>query len=334
MNSYDVDQKWLDGYATGHDHSAIFESHSFHASPGVHDDPQQYASTQDGTAMHTGPANDTGACTCRNRSGHQDRVVSYGGPYQQDSFVYNGSTFGELALKEDTDVQPQPHPYIHAPMHAPVYHGTPVNHFNELPVDPTTFPQNYPYFDEDWMMPDPSFTAATYMEMSAALQCLRSENPFLNTAGPEPIHDFEAPFNPLFNAWDSPATEIIRSRNFRAQQLPVSDAPQGPYPINDGMSTNTNPRGATMLDASNNIEGPLLKNDDNTNVSRRVKQRSNTRGLRVTCEACRKLKIKCLSRGDGEACEKCHKNGTPCERKARAAYPKRARRKTPTSALS
>lgn len=202
MNSYEIDQKWLDGYATGHDHSAICESHSFHASPGVHDDPQvcncppvpdnvpasnrshaqQYASTQDGTAMHTGPANDTGACTCRNRSGHQDRVVSYGGPYQQDSFVYNGSTFGELALNEGTDVQPQPHPYIHGPMHAPVYHGTPVNHFNELPIDPTTVPQDYPYFNEDWMMPDPSFTAAPYMEMSAALQCLRSENPFLNTA--------------------------------------------------------------------------------------------------------------------------------------------------------
>ncbi|KAG9565629.1 hypothetical protein KCU71_g5200, partial [Aureobasidium melanogenum] len=353
-NSYEIDQQWLDSYATGHDHSPIFESGSMGASHGVHDHPQvrdcppapsnlpvfnqshaqQYASTQDGTALHTGPANETGACTCRNRLGRQDRVVCYDGPYHQDSFVYSGSTFGELALNGDTDVQPQSQPYFHAPLHAPVNHGTPVNHGNELPVDPTTFPQNDPYFNEDLMMNDTSSTATPHMEMSAALQRLRSGNPFLNTADPEPIHDFQAPFNPLFNAWESSATEIIRSNNFCAQQLPVSDAPQVLFPIHDGMSTNNNPRGATMLDASNDIEGPLLKNGDNTNVSRRVNQRSNTRGLRVTCEACRKLKIKCLPRGDSEACEKCHKNGTPCERKARAAYPKRATKKTLTSALS
>ncbi|KAH0346224.1 hypothetical protein KCU83_g7403, partial [Aureobasidium melanogenum] len=334
-NSYEIDQQWLDSYATGHDHSPIFESGSIRASLGVHDHPQvrnpapsnlpafnqshaqQYASSQDGTALHTGPANETGACTCRNRLGRQNRVVCYDGPYHQDSFVYSGSTFGELASNEDTDVQPQPQPYIHAPMHAPVSHGTPVNHGNELPVDPTTFPQNDPYFNEDLMMNDTSSIATPHMEID-----------------PEPIHDFQAPFNPFFNAWESSATEIIRSIDFCAQQLPVSDAPQVLFSIHDGMSTNNNPRGATMLDASNNIEGPLLKNDDNTNVSRRVNQRSNTRGLRVTCEVCRKLKIKCLPRGDGEACEKCHKNGTPCERKARAAYPKRATKKTLTSALS
>ncbi|KAG9594287.1 hypothetical protein KCU77_g4794, partial [Aureobasidium melanogenum] len=353
-NSYKIDQQWLNSYASGHDHSPIFESGSIRASHGVHDHPQvrncppapsnlpafnqshaqQYASTQDGTALHTGPANETGACTCRNRLGRQDRVVCYDGPYHQDSFVYRGNTFGELALNGDTDVQSQPRPYFHASMHALVYHGTPVNHGNEFPVDPTTFPQNDPYSNEDLMMNDTSSTATPHMEMSAALQRLRSGNPSLNTADPEPIHDFQAPFNPLFNAWESFATEIIRSNNFCAQQLPVSDAPQVLFPIHDGMSTNNNPKGATMLDASNDIEGPLLKNDDNTNVSRRVNQRSNTRGLRVTCEACRKLKIKCLPRGDSEACEKCHKNGTPCERKARAAYPKRATKKTLTSALS
>ncbi|KAG9744566.1 hypothetical protein KCU73_g8106, partial [Aureobasidium melanogenum] len=176
-----------------------------------------------------------------------------------------------------------------------------------------------PYFEEDLILNDMSWTGAPDMGRSAALEGLRSGNPFLNTAGPEPIYDFQAPFNPFFNAWDSPAADTIRSNNFSAQQLPVSNSPQAPFPIDDGMSTNNNPRGATMLVASNNIEGPPLKSADNTNVSRRVNQRSNTRGLRVTCEACRKLKIKCLSRGDGEACEKCYKNGISCERKARAA---------------
>ncbi|KAG9603747.1 hypothetical protein KCU77_g1623, partial [Aureobasidium melanogenum] len=148
---------------------------------------------------------------------------------------------------------------------------------DQLPADPITFPQNDPHFYDDLMMNHTSYTAAPYMEMSAALQCLRSENPFLNTAGPEPIHDFQAAFNPLFNVWDSPAADIIRrSNNFSAQQVPVSDTPQGPFPINDGMGTNNNPRGATMLDASNNIEGPLLENDDNTNVSRRRHLTSST----------------------------------------------------------
>jgi hypothetical protein len=46
---------------------------------------------------------------------------------------------------------------------------------DQLPADPITFPQYEPYFNEDSMMPDSLFTAAPYMEMSAALQCLRIE---------------------------------------------------------------------------------------------------------------------------------------------------------------
>ncbi|KAH0126567.1 hypothetical protein KCU67_g17431, partial [Aureobasidium melanogenum] len=67
----------------------------------------------------------------------------------------------------------------------------------------------------------------------APLPYFEEDDPFLNTAGPQPNHDFQAPFNPFFNAWDSPAAHTIRSNNFSAQQLPVSNSPQAPFPIND-----------------------------------------------------------------------------------------------------
>jgi hypothetical protein len=73
----------------------------------------------------------------------------------------------------------------------------------------------------------------------------RTVSQLTSERGPQPNHDFQAPFNPFFNAWDSPAADTIRSNNFSAQQLPVgnnfsaqqlpvSNSPQAPFPINDG----------------------------------------------------------------------------------------------------
>ncbi|KAK6001299.1 hypothetical protein QM012_002630 [Aureobasidium pullulans] len=161
-----------------------------------------------------------------------------------------------------------------------------------FPADAITYPYNNLYFGEDPMMTNGSLIAAPVMEMSPALQALRNNNPFSNAAGHQSIYGFQSSSLSLLDIVQTSGKDATRP-----QQLTISN--EGPIQVSNGTIPST-----STLDGSKPVP----------------KIRKKATKLRVTCESCRQLKIKCHPTTDGASCEKCLKKGIPCVRKARAPY--------------
>lgn len=75
------------------------------------------------------------------------------------------------------------------------------------------------------------------------------------------------------------------------------------------------------------VEVNLISDDADAPLPVRSRARAKIPGVRATCEACRKLKVKCLPAHDDGPCQKCTKKGERCVRMPRAAYGSRTKRR-------
>ncbi|KAH0352131.1 hypothetical protein KCU81_g2085, partial [Aureobasidium melanogenum] len=193
---------------------------------------------------------------------------------------------------------------------------------NRLPPSPIYLSHEPIHFVEQ-TMPSTSSNSQPLMAVTPALECLRSCNTALRTAYQLPKTDTtEGPMytEDSMNKSSSisvPLTPVERSDTVHQieEQSASLPSPEDGY----------DPYGAHILSQMSDIaQSP---NDADAPLPVRSRTRAKIPGVRATCEACRKLKVKCLPAHDDGPCQKCTKKGERCIRMPRAAYGSRTKRR-------
>ncbi|KAH0373854.1 hypothetical protein KCU65_g332, partial [Aureobasidium melanogenum] len=266
MSIHEDDQQWLDGYATGHDHSAIFE------------DDDDYSEVDDSTSGMDNPPT---------------FIHAFNQVYVDNESVVNSITTDNgpsTALSNGSDPEGSAASYTAAgsystatPYGFAISHGPPGHHdsgYSSNSSFGTT--TSLDYFDMAAMRTFAPLeqSSAPFMPLtpdiwnSSASHVLRENNPY--SAG----NNIQGPLlggndnnNVVEDAWDNSVADVFHETPGFAEHIHVNSTAQDSVGMNGG---------------------------NNAGNSRRVaKQRSTIRGVRVSCESCRTLKVKCLSARDG-----------------------------------